>query len=146
MDQLDAADEEMTADADPRKWLYWVNRDEQEVMQARVCTQLHRPLRAVPLLRKVLASYDASHAREYALYNSWEVVALLDANEPEAAAASADRMFGVLAGIPSTRALDRSNAVVSALRRHRQVPEVEDVLARWTAPVLADGLADASAL
>ncbi|MFF4648033.1 transcriptional regulator [Streptomyces sp. NPDC001389] len=146
MDQVDAADEEMTADADPRKWLYWVNRDEQEVMQARVCTQLHRPLRAVPLLRKVLASYDASHAREYALYNSWEVVALLDANEPEAAAASADRMFGVLAGIPSARALDRSNVVVSALRRHRQVPEVEDVLARWTAPVLADGLADTPAL
>ncbi|MFJ2579954.1 transcriptional regulator [Kitasatospora aureofaciens] len=131
MDQVGAADEHLPADADPQKWLYWVNRDEQEVMQARVYTQLHRPLRAVPLLRKVLAGYDASHAREYALYASWLAVALADANEPEEAAAAANRMWEVLAGIPSSRAQDRSKAVIGALRRYREVPEVAEVLAQW---------------
>ncbi|MGX4735247.1 transcriptional regulator [Kitasatospora griseola] len=131
MDQVDAADEKSPASADPRRWLYWVNRDEQEVMQARVYTQLHRPLRAVPLLRKVLAAYDASHAREYALYASWLAVALADANEPEEAAKSADRMFEVLAGLPSSRAQDRSRAVTTALRRFRDVPEAVEVLERW---------------
>ncbi|WAL73541.1 helix-turn-helix transcriptional regulator [Kitasatospora sp. YST-16] len=133
MDQVDAADEEMAALADPRRWLYWVNRDEQEVMQARVHTQLHRPLRAVPLLRKVLTTYDASHAREYALYASWLAVALADANEPEEAAKTAHSMFEVLAGIPSSRAQDRSKAVVTALRRYRDVPEIAEVLAQWVA-------------
>ncbi|MFJ9771183.1 transcriptional regulator [Kitasatospora sp. NPDC101157] len=133
MDQIDAADEEMAAMADPRLWLYWVNRDEQEVMQARVYTQLRRPLRAVPLLRKVLATYDASHAREFALYASWLSVALADANEPEEAAKTAHRMFEVLAGVPSSRAQDRSKAVIGALRRYREVPEAAEVLVQWEA-------------
>ncbi|MFB7905821.1 transcriptional regulator [Kitasatospora sp. NPDC056076] len=131
LDQIDAADEEMEATADPRLWLYWVNRDEQEIMQARVYTQLRRPLRAAPLLRKVLATYDASHAREFSLYASWLAVALADANEPEEAAETAHRMFQVLAGVPSSRAQDRSKVVVAALRRYRKVPEVAEVFAQW---------------
>lgn len=131
MDQVAAADEEMAAVQDPRQWLYWVNRAEQEVMQARVCTELHRPLRAVPLLRKVLAAYDPSHAREYALYLSWLAVALADANEPEESAATAARMFEVMAWIPSSRAHDRSRAVLTTLRHHRDVPEAAEVLAQW---------------
>ncbi|MFH8381941.1 transcriptional regulator [Kitasatospora sp. NPDC018058] len=133
MDQVDGADNDMAASADPRQWLYWVTRDEQEVMQARVYTQMHRPLRAVPLLRKVLAAYDASHAREYALYASWLSTALAEANEPEEAAKTAHRMFEVLAGVPSSREQDRAKTVICALRRYREVPEVAEVLAHWVA-------------
>lgn len=74
-------------------WAYWVNREELEVMDARVFTELRRPLRAVPLLQDVLGRYDATHAREVALYRSWLAVALADANEPEQAAEEARRVM-----------------------------------------------------
>jgi hypothetical protein len=72
-------------------WAYWVTDDELDVMDARVFTELHRPLRAVPLLTDVLERYDTTHARELAPYLSWLAVALADANEPEEAAAVAER-------------------------------------------------------
>lgn len=130
---------EQITDADPgeaadRLWLYWVDGSEQEVMQARVATQLHRPLRAVPLLRGVLAGYDPTHVREYALYLSWLVTALLDANETEEAAAQAHRMFEITSSVPSTRAADRGDIVLAALRHHRCAPEVAEVLAAWDTP------------
>ncbi|WP_372412048.1 transcriptional regulator [Streptomyces luteireticuli] len=131
MQQITDAD---PREADDRLWLYWVDSAEQKVMQARVATQLHRPLWAVPLLRGVLAGYDPTHVREYALYTSWLVTALLDANEMEEAAAQASRMFAMAASVPSTRAAERGNVVLAALRHHRRVPEVAEVLAMWDAP------------
>ncbi|MCF3105368.1 transcriptional regulator [Streptomyces roseoverticillatus] len=131
MQQITDAD---PREADDRLWLYWVDAPEQEVMQARVATQLHRPLRAVPLLRDVLAGYDPTHVREYALYLSWLVTALLDANETEEAAVQANRMFEMAASVPSMRAAERGDVVLSALRHHRHVPEVAAILALWDAP------------
>ncbi|MFI0742722.1 hypothetical protein ACH4PU_32270 [Streptomyces sp. NPDC021100] len=72
--------------------------------------------------------------REYALYTSWLVTALLDANEMEEAAAQANRMFAMAASVPSTRAAERGDVVVAALRHHRHVPEAAEVLALWDAP------------
>ncbi|MEU3565415.1 transcriptional regulator [Kitasatospora sp. NPDC006786] len=132
LDQVDQADAELPTATDPRQWLYWVTRAEHDVMAARVYTTLRRPLRAVPLLRTVLAEYDVTHAREYALYSSWLTVALLDANEPEEAATVADRMLAAAAAIPSSRAADRTRTAVTALRHHQDVPEVAEVLARRT--------------
>jgi hypothetical protein len=40
-------------------YLYWVSPEELHIMEARVYTELHRPLRAVPLLKNVLGLYDA---------------------------------------------------------------------------------------
>jgi transcriptional regulator with XRE-family HTH domain len=137
MDQIHAADPQEDAG---RLWLYWVNQAEQEVMQARVYTELHRPLRAVPLLRRVLADYNPSHAREYALYSSWMAVALLDGGETEEAAAVAERVLTLTASVPSSRAAARGSAMLEALRRADRVPEVRRVLE------LADGLADVSAM
>ncbi|MFJ9447203.1 transcriptional regulator [Kitasatospora sp. NPDC101235] len=134
LDQVDQADAELPASTDPRLWLYWVTRAEHDVMAARVYTTLHRPLRAVPLLRTVLADYNSAHAREYALYSSWLVTALLDGGEPEEAAAVADTMFAAAAAIPSSRAADRTRTAVTALRHHQDdIPEVAEVLARWSA-------------
>ncbi|MEU5053707.1 helix-turn-helix domain-containing protein [Streptomyces sp. NPDC021096] len=131
MEQISDADLGEAAD---RLWLYWVDVPEQEVMEARVATQLHRPLRAVPLLRRVLTGYDPTHVREYALYLSWLVTALLDANETEEAAVQAHRMFEIASSVPSTRAAERGDVVLAALRHHRRVPEVAEVLAVWDAP------------
>ncbi|MFE9427897.1 transcriptional regulator [Kitasatospora sp. NPDC006697] len=114
---------------DSPAWLYWVDRGELQVMEARCFTELHRPLRAVPLLTDVLARYDATHARELALYLSWLAVAYADANEPEAAASTAQRMINLSADVGSDRTQERAKVVLARLaREYADVPEVQEVL------------------
>lgn len=110
------------------QWAYWVSREELEVMDARVYTELRRPLRAVPLLTDVLARYDATHAREVALYRSWLAVALADANEPEQAAAEAHHVLTAAADMTSERTADRSRVVLRRLAEYADVPEVRALL------------------
>jgi transcriptional regulator with XRE-family HTH domain len=114
-------------------YLYWVSPDELKVMEARVYTELHRPLRAVPRLRDVLGQYDATHARELALYLSWLAVALADANEPEEAAATADRMIRMSADVASDRTDGRTAVVLKRLEDFRDVPEVASLLEEFPA-------------
>lgn len=114
-----------------RQWAYWVTRPEQEIMEARVYTQLHRPLRAVPLLRRVLAEYDYSHTREMALYLSWLAIALVNGGELEEGAEVAGRMLEMSATVSSARASGRRDVVLSALRPHAHVSDVAEVLSEW---------------
>jgi hypothetical protein len=116
-----------SAGTEPPRWAYWVTPDELDVMDARVFTELHRPLRAVPLLRDVLGRYDTTHARELALYLSWLAVALADANEPEEAAAVAERMLSLRAG--SERATERARVVLRRLEAYEDVAQVRELLA-----------------
>ncbi|MBR7678370.1 transcriptional regulator, partial [Streptomyces daliensis] len=111
----------------PPAWAYWVSTAELEVMDARVFTELLRPLRAVPLLTDVLGRYDATHARELALYRSWLAVALADANEPEQAAAEAQRIIESSAALSSDRTAARTRVVLERLRPF-PVPEVRALL------------------
>ncbi|MZE77893.1 helix-turn-helix domain-containing protein [Streptomyces sp. SID5475] len=110
------------------QYLYWVEAGELQVMEARVYTELKRPLRAVPLLREVLARYNATHARELALYLSWLAVALADANEPEEAAATAQRVMTLSADVASERTAERVRIIRNRLEEYRGVPEVREVL------------------
>jgi transcriptional regulator with XRE-family HTH domain len=114
------------ADEAAPSWAYWVTDDELDVMDARVYTELHRPLRAVPLLTDVLDRYDTTHARELALYLSWLAVALADANEPEEAAAVAERMLAL--NVASERAAARARVVLRHLESFNDVPEVTALL------------------
>ncbi|MFI5859137.1 helix-turn-helix domain-containing protein [Streptomyces parvulus] len=109
-------------------WAYWVDRSELEVMDARVFTELRRPLRAVPLLTRVLGQYAPTHAREMALYRSWLAVALADANEPEQAAEEARRVVALSGDLASERTADRARVVLARLREYEAVPEVDAVL------------------
>ncbi len=109
-------------------YLYWVDAGELQVMESRVYTELRRPLRAVPLLRDVLSRYDATHTRELALYLSWLAVALADANEPEEAAAVAERVISLSADVASERTAERVRVVLGRLKEFRDVPEVRAVL------------------
>jgi hypothetical protein len=119
---------------DPPDWAYWVSDDELGVMDARVYTELHRPLRAVPLLTKILSRYDATHTRELALYLSWLAVALTDANEPEEAAKTASRMLDLAEDFPSERTAERGRVVLAKLEPYRQdVTEVRDLFERHSA-------------
>ncbi|RKR88397.1 hypothetical protein BDK92_2718 [Micromonospora pisi] len=116
-------------DGEAPLWAYWVSQDELDVMDARVFTELRRPLRALPLLSKVLDRYDATHAREVALYLSWLAVAYADANEPEAAASAAARMFDLSDELPSARISQRASVVVQRMMRFGDVPEARALLA-----------------
>ncbi|MBD0746384.1 transcriptional regulator [Streptomyces sp. CBMA152] len=111
-------------------WLYWVDAGELLVMESRVYTELRRPLRAVPLLRNVLGRYDATHTRELALYLSWLAVAYADANEPEEAAATAERVISLSADVASERTAQRVRVVLTRLAPYADVPEVRAVLDR----------------
>jgi hypothetical protein len=59
-----------TRDDDP-DWIYWLNREEVDVMAGRCYTELHQPARAEALLRNALGQYDQALVRENALYLSW---------------------------------------------------------------------------
>ncbi|MGI5207725.1 helix-turn-helix domain-containing protein [Spirillospora sp. CA-108201] len=114
-------------------WAYWVSSDELAVMDARVFTELRKPLRAVPLLEKVLERYDSTHTRELALYLSWLAVALVDANEPEEAAQAARRMFDLAKDFASERTSQRTSVVLAKLQPHKDVPQVREVLDAYAA-------------
>ncbi|MEU9652625.1 helix-turn-helix transcriptional regulator [Streptomyces sp. NPDC048110] len=113
---------------DEPAYLYWVDAGELQVMESRVYTELRRPLRAVPLLREVLGKYDATHTRELALYLSWLAVAYADANEPEEAAAVAERVLSLSADVASERTAERVRVVLARLAEYADVPEVRAVL------------------
>ncbi|WP_240139663.1 transcriptional regulator [Streptomyces sp. MUM 178J] len=128
MRALGEAHEALSAEAsdDAPQWSYWVSDEELSVMDARVYTELRRPLRAVPLLSSALAGYDATHAREVALYRSWLVVALADANEPEQAAQEARRVLAV--DVASERTAERSRVMLRHLQSHADAPDVCSLL------------------
>jgi tetratricopeptide (TPR) repeat protein len=115
-------------------WAYWVNHDELDVMDARVYTELRRPLKAVTLLSKVLDRYDPTHARELALYLSWLAVAYSDANEPEAAADAARRMLELSADLPSDRTAERTQIALRRLAEFGKTEKVGTLLAEYRTP------------
>lgn len=89
LDQVDDLFEDRDPETDP-PWVYWLNRDEIDVMQGRVWTQLHRPLRAVPTLEAAIAAYGKQDApRERALYLTWLAESLIQGHEVDRAAATA---------------------------------------------------------
>ncbi|WP_254712180.1 hypothetical protein [Streptomyces sp. TRM64462] len=110
------------------QWACRVCREELDMMDARVYPELCRPLRAVPLLTNVLARYDATHARELALYRSWLAVALAEANEPEQAADVAHQVITASADMTSDRTAERCRVVLRRLLDHDDVPEVRALL------------------
>lgn len=112
----------------PPAWAYWVTSEELDVMDARCFTELRRPLRAVPLLTEVLGRYDATHTRELALYLSWLAVALVDANEPEEAAAATRRMLDLATDFASERTSERARVVLAKLEPFMDVPQVRELL------------------
>jgi len=114
--------------AESPTYLYWVGAGELRVMEARVYTEIRRPLRAVPLLREVLSRYDATHTRELALYLSWLAVALADANEPEEAAEVAGRVIHIASTVASDRTAERVRVMLGRLAQFADVPEVASVL------------------
>ena len=70
MAQADEAWSRVDGAEDP-DWVYWVTRDELDGMAGGCYAEQYRPLKAEPLLTSVLQRYNATHARERALYLTW---------------------------------------------------------------------------
>ncbi|GAA1356215.1 XRE family transcriptional regulator [Streptomyces beijiangensis] len=114
-------------------WVAWVDLDELQIMTGRCWTELHRPLRAVPVLDAVLARYDDTHARDKSLYLSWLADSYLSAGEIEQAASTVGRALELSAGVASVRPRQRLAPTLRQLSVHRELPVVAEILDRAAA-------------
>lgn len=109
-------------------WVYWLNREEVDVMAGRCYTELHQPRRAEPLLRQAIEHYDQALIRENSLYLSWLAEDYVQLNEI-AHAAEVAKHVALLAGrADSARTNTRLRHLTDLLRQHKSVPEVADFL------------------
>lgn len=68
---VDEAYEKRSPGIDEPGWVYWLDRKEIDVMAGRCLIELGDPVKAEPLLSNAIAAYQADHAREVALYQTW---------------------------------------------------------------------------
>jgi hypothetical protein len=101
-----------------------------QIMAGRCWTELHRPLRAVPILETVLAGYDGTHARDKALYLTWLATAYLDAGELEQAATTTGPALDLATGVASVRPAARIDKLLRRLQPYQAVSSVRELLER----------------
>ncbi len=109
LDDVDTAHAE--ASEDEPIWVYWLDRREVDIMAGRCYVELHRPLRAVPLLSTAIAGYDRTYEREVGLYETWLAEAYQQANEHDAARAALARAAELADGVASDRLTTRLAAL-----------------------------------
>jgi hypothetical protein len=76
-----------------------MDHTEAQIVAGRCWTELHRPLRAIPVLESGLAAYDDSHARDKSLYLTWLAESYIDAAEIEQATSVMNWALDLSAGI-----------------------------------------------
>ena len=107
----------------------WIDSDELAIMSGRCWAELHRPLRAVPVLEGALSRYSDAHARDKALYSSWLAESYLDAGEVEQAVDTVTSSLRVMGNVASVRPRQRLNEVAGRLGQHHgDVPAVRELL------------------
>ena len=111
-------------------WVYWLNRDEIDVMAGRCYTELHRPRSAEPLLRNVLDRYDEDRVRENVLYTSWLAESYVQTEDIDQAAAEATRALILSTRVNSSRSRQRVQFLrrrLAATPHARSVREFEEL-------------------
>ena len=129
-DAHDQRDESRVAEPDS---VYWINRDESEIMAGRCWAELRDPKKAVPIPEGLTAPYDDTHAREVGLYACWLAGSYLDAGAVEEAAHSTGRAVNLSFHTASPRLNQMVDAAVGRLRPHKDVEAVRDLLAAYAA-------------
>jgi transcriptional regulator with XRE-family HTH domain len=107
-------------DDDP-DWVYWLNREEIDVMAGRCFTELKQPGRAEPLLRSATSSYDNALVRENSLYLSWLAEDYVLLNEIDIAAEIATHVLELGSRANSARTDERLRHLARLLRRYKDV-------------------------
>jgi transcriptional regulator with XRE-family HTH domain len=120
--------------ADDPIWVYWLTEDEIAIMAGRCWTQLHRPLRAVPILENATRGYGEDTARESALYLTWLAEAYLQANEVEQAAEVAMRALELARHARSERTVARLVELRALFAPYRGVPVADTLEEAWNPP------------
>jgi transcriptional regulator with XRE-family HTH domain len=116
---------------DDPDWVYWLNREEIDVMAGRCFTELKQPARAEPLLRTATSAYDNSLVRENALYLSWLAEDYILLNEIEFAAETATRVLDLASRANSARTDERLRHLARLLRPYNEANAVADFLDRY---------------
>ncbi|WP_439377885.1 helix-turn-helix domain-containing protein [Amycolatopsis lexingtonensis] len=103
LDAVDDTYEERSPGISEPEWVYWMSRDEIDVMAGRVLIEVGQPVKAAPLLTRAINAYDAEHAREVALYQTWLAESYARAGEVDAAREVIGAARGAADGINSAR-------------------------------------------
>ena len=106
----------------------WIDENELAIMTGRCWSELHRPLRAVPVLENALSRYSDAHARDKALYSSWLADSYIDAGEIEQAVDVVRSSLAVMGKVASVRPRQRLAAVADRLAPYRDLHAVADLL------------------
>ena len=112
-------------DDDP-DWVYWLNREEVDVMAGRCYTELRKPDRAEPLLANAIARYDGTLIRENSLYLSWLAEDYVQLGEIDHAADIAIHMAALAARTNSARTDTRLRFIASQLDPYKATASVAD--------------------
>jgi hypothetical protein len=112
-------------DQDP-DWLYWLNREEVDVMAGRCYTELKQPARAEALLTGAMARYGPEFVRENSLYLSWLAEDYVQLGEIEHAAGIATQIAALAAHTKSARIDARLRYLAGQLAPYRGTASVAD--------------------
>ncbi len=116
---------------DDPDWVYWLNREEIDVMAGRCYTELRQPARAEPLLRGATSSYDNALIRENSLYLSWLAEDYILLNEIDTAAQIATHVLELGSRANSARTDERLRHLAKLLRRYQDVQTAADFLDQY---------------
>jgi hypothetical protein len=120
-----------TQPEDDPDWVYWLNREEIDVMAGRCYTELKQPGRAELLLRNATSGYDNALVRENSLYLTWLAEDYILLNEIELAAETATRVLELGSRADSARTDDRLRHLARLLRRHKDVQSAAGFLDQY---------------
>lgn len=92
---------------DEPEWVYWLDRNEIDVMAGRCQIELGFPAEAEPLLSKAITQYPQQHSREVALYLSWLAESFARTGDANAARGTLAKANHYAASMPSARTATR---------------------------------------
>ena len=116
---------------DDPDWVYWLNREEIDVMAGRCYTELRQPVRAEPLLRNATSGYDNTLIRENSLYLSWLAEDYILLNEIDLAAKIAIHVLELGSRANSARTDERLRHLARLLKRYKDVQAAADFLNQY---------------
>ena len=116
---------------DDPDWVYWLNREEIDVMAGRCFTELNQPARAETLLRSATSSYDNALIRENSLYLSWLAEDYILLDEIDLAADIATRVLELGSRADSARTDERLRHLARLLRRYKDVQAAASFLDQY---------------
>ncbi|MBA8826522.1 hypothetical protein FHX42_003898 [Saccharopolyspora lacisalsi] len=91
--------------------MYWLDRNEIDVMAGRCLIESGATGRAEPLLSRAIANYPQEHSRGIALYLSWLTESRARAGDPDAARETPEGERSCGFTVPSARSDNRLEAI-----------------------------------